>query len=625
MAMKDGSRSPICYDPLDETLGTHLEQTDIPLDTDTSDKEPKYPTESESPSQGTAARSLYHNQCSSEPQRRKPFLIPEGAVVIDLDLWSGDKDDSTPSDPGPAIRVKEEPRESSVAECMVHTQLTSGTIDQLVTPEVTRTAQITSDGCFPAVSMSNDGESSNIQIKEEDDRELKFVWNKMPESVIDVSDDDVTEDVPEAMESVPLVAEIPNGKTIPGTNIRKVLLLKKKKDRVPLTPDQVAQFEAAQRRLAERATGRPIPGGVGGHTDSGNAPSVVNRLTPETHNEPVESDRDDGEAFRTLKKAYNAKVKKGTANMEDHVKFRRAEKADTVRLKRIQREEAQERLDEEHSAQAFYESGGGEGLFVPLNSPGVATNRNDAIDETELDCSGPEEADFQRQRRLNAASSSNKRRKLSLPKSAKNIIPAKDAEASRREGLTLHLEKVKKKAARKPRTQKPTATAAKGAKKSQFQTGQDADRVVKTKKKKKKEKTKRYQGPELLNVNTLLGSDVVASVQANVSKADQPTSKQSRKDYALRELLASIPEEHQRIHSVDAKALHNATRKFNGSGTMRADGKKGWKLKGMSSSLYHYQLLGAAFLRERENGQDKPLGGILADEMGFVSLSGESV
>ena len=37
----------------------------------------------------------------------------------------------------------------------------------------------------------------------------------------------------------------------------------------------------------------------------------------------------------------------------------------------------------------------------------------------------------------------------------------------------------------------------------------------------------------------------------------------------------------------------------------------------MESSLYGHQLLGAAFLRDRENGSEKPLGGMVCDEMGF--------
>lgn len=69
---------------------------------------------------------------------------------------------------------------------------------------------------------------------------------------------------------------------------------------------------------------------------------------------------------------------------------------------------------------------------------------------------------------------------------------------------------------------------------------------------------------------------------------------------------------------------------------MKADGKGGWKLKGMVSSLFHYQvgkplhqinpvnlitikLLGAAFMRDRENGKERPYGGFQADEMGFGS------
>ncbi|KAL8700358.1 MAG: hypothetical protein Q9224_001002 [Gallowayella concinna] len=47
----------------------------------------------------------------------------------------------------------------------------------------------------------------------------------------------------------------------------------------------------------------------------------------------------------------------------------------------------------------------------------------------------------------------------------------------------------------------------------------------------------------------------------------------------------------------------------------KARGK--WALKGMSSTLYHYQVQRAAWMKLRETGDIAPFGGILADQMGL--------
>ena len=54
-----------------------------------------------------------------------------------------------------------------------------------------------------------------------------------------------------------------------------------------------------------------------------------------------------------------------------------------------------------------------------------------------------------------------------------------------------------------------------------------------------------------------------------------------------------------------------------GSRKCRPDGKGGFLLKGLKTPLKHYQVLGAAFMKERELGPDGPIGGICADELGL--------
>ena len=183
-------------------------------------------------------------------------------------------------------------------------------------------------------------------------------------------------------------------------------------------------------------------------------------------------------------------------------------------------------------------------------------------------------------------------------------------------GLEAEKAKSHKKAARKSRVSKkkdgddiPNKTA------STKEKGKKGKKPEKDAKGKGKEKTRR--GPTMTNIGSLLGRDVIADAQSNAGKPEQPTFTEKRKSEALKQLIASVPDEFAKTAKTDKTALLQASKRFMGRGSVKADGKGGWLLKGMKTSLYHYQLLGAAFMRDRENGITKPRGGICADEMGF--------
>ena len=108
------------------------------------------------------------------------------------------------------------------------------------------------------------------------------------------------------------------------------------------------------------------------------------------------------------------------------------------------------------------------------------------------------------------------------------------------------------------------------------------------------------QGPSTMNFGSLFHNDIIAIAQENQRKENQPIFTSKNKAKALSELISSMPEEQQKVHGIDLKELNLATKKFTGWGSMKADGAGKWKLKGMRSSLHHYQLLGAAFMRDLE-------------------------
>ena len=128
------------------------------------------------------------------------------------------------------------------------------------------------------------------------------------------------------------------------------------------------------------------------------------------------------------------------------------------------------------------------------------------------------------------------------------------------------------------------------------------------------------QGGGMLNMGSLIRNDVVGDAMANQGLREQPgfEGKRNKKD-ALNALIASIPKEQQDTAYGMRTNLNNACKQFRwrGPGSMRPDGHNGWKLKGMSSSLKHFQLQSAAWGVGRENGATAPFGGILADTMGY--------
>lgn len=140
----------------------------------------------------------------------------------------------------------------------------------------------------------------------------------------------------------------------------------------------------------------------------------------------------------------------------------------------------------------------------------------------------------------------------------------------------------------------------------------------------KKSRTSRGGPPrnnaEMLDMGSLIRNDVVADARANQGLREQPGfAGLKNKAKALTALLASIPAEDRDTGIGMKKKMDLACRAFSssGKGSMQADGVNGWRLKGMSSSLKHFQLLSAAWGVERERGSTAPFGGMLADTMGY--------
>lgn len=143
-------------------------------------------------------------------------------------------------------------------------------------------------------------------------------------------------------------------------------------------------------------------------------------------------------------------------------------------------------------------------------------------------------------------------------------------------------------------------------------------RVAKPKKPTQKEIARERRADNLFNKHNLLGGDLFHDVHSNVARSSGPTFTATKKQDALKQLVASIPSEQQHLAKIDKDQLKDALRWFTPAKSVQPDAvKDGWKMVGMKSTLSHYQMLGVSYMRQREQSEEHPKGGILADAMGL--------
>ncbi|KAL3423956.1 SNF2 superfamily protein [Phlyctema vagabunda] len=113
----------------------------------------------------------------------------------------------------------------------------------------------------------------------------------------------------------------------------------------------------------------------------------------------------------------------------------------------------------------------------------------------------------------------------------------------------------------------------------------------------------------------LLHNDAIADRVRN-GYDPEPKITANTKKSQLDQLIASVPKNMDlRRKGQDKQEILRASKSFGYAKVKAVDGK--WLPKGMLSSLYHHQLLGATFMLNRELSKNKPAGGINADAMGL--------
>lgn len=125
----------------------------------------------------------------------------------------------------------------------------------------------------------------------------------------------------------------------------------------------------------------------------------------------------------------------------------------------------------------------------------------------------------------------------------------------------------------------------------------------------------------LLLDNLLKNDPVLERLQNPVfDRPAEPTiSGPQVKNTQFQLLFSNIPEPEDQTQKgairTDKAKLKKASRSFGYAKCKAVDGK--WLIKGMISSLYHHQLLGAQWMIQRELSSQPPHGGLLADSMGL--------
>lgn len=291
--------------------------------------------------------------------------------------------------------------------------------------------------------------------------------------------------------------------------------------------------------------------------------------------------------FEAFKANYQKRKSHNQTTLADDVKYIAAENAEHRRYKRLSNLQALEHQESPalQESTVFQEA---DSIFFPDdNSSAKSTKRS----------SSPTSS---------TTAQPTKRTKTDKPKySVAGSIPISDIRASQALGFEASESNRKK-------TSKRSVSSKRGNK----PPGQDASLATERGKKRRP----KPKGPVLSNVQSLYTSNFISDAQAgssNANKLAQPgfsAATGRNRDKALKELLASIPAEEKKTASIDKKALYKSCQSFSGR-RCQPDGAGGWRVSGMKSSLKHFQLLAAAFMRDRENSNERPFGGLLADVM----------
>ncbi|KAF2129498.1 hypothetical protein P153DRAFT_340405 [Dothidotthia symphoricarpi CBS 119687] len=313
------------------------------------------------------------------------------------------------------------------------------------------------------------------------------------------------------------------------------------------------------------------------------------------------ANREASAEFQKQKRHYDELRRKngGTLSFRHDVEWMKIKGAEDARRKKQKRD----------LAYAQEEGEGEPDLFPEVNIPMIDEREDESDDDLNFDEFG---------------SGSRKRQRREMPRKEAKQVSMQDAEL---QSMRVALEadddipkKKKKGQSGNDTSQEATSSSGKGriAKvKSTRPSKAKAPKKAAPKGVRKSAKDKRQVNHAMKQASSLLGANVFEQ-QAGPDAMEQPTfTSTRRKADALKELIASVPLGDKKAARGDMVGLLAATKDFNGRGSVKPHGNSGWMVKGMKTSLKPYQVMGTAFMRRRENDEQEPRGGLMADQMGL--------
>ena len=372
------------------------------------------------------------------------------------------------------------------------------------------------------------------------------------------------------------------------------------------TPAELAAMRQAQRRLASRSLGGQNVTDIRNiaqlsttlQVPDSNITGNDNGFDWMTRTCTAIPDADPSSNFKELKKAYKVKCKARKNTLDDDVTFKKALQEERERVRRI--------MEEAYATGSEAEDSDSE-LFVRQNASILKRPFGHHLDDDAN--AGDADKDMPIVQSPQAKKQKGPACKGQVDwsnKKSRTAYLSKELRSNMLAGIEAYLLRGQK------RREEETA---KGAESAGVGTGKAAKRGRKLKSAKADLPTRTEIG-RMNNVNSLLTSNVYDDSNANLGSTDLPVLSAKNKKEFLSNLIANVPLEDQkqaRSDKIDvvraSKILHLHNVKPNGEGN--------WKMKGMDTSLFHYQVQGAAYMKKRETGDQSPYGGILADQMGL--------
>ena len=399
---------------------------------------------------------------------------------------------------------------------------------------------------------------NDVPIKTEPE-EVEFLWQNTDNRVVDILDSDEER----MLSKKPKLGQSPLDK--PGAKRQRPKM-------------DVAEMKRRQQIYAEKA-----------RSQHGHAPQGQHSSTDSSD----ESDKS-GPDFEELKRAYKAKKKSHTDTLKDDVLFRKAQNAETERIKKRRREMAYGDSSSDEAEESD------DGLFVSQERSAHRFSARQSSPTTDDD-----ESDRIHKSKGKPTSKKSKPDKGNhQDEQAEKRCRAKERKSELFYNRTAGIEAI---VLRDQLKEHEAGEFQDGTKFSRRKKGADLS-------------TKRTKAGRVSNITSLMKSNVYDDSNANLHKAALPMATGKKRKEFLASLIADIPLKDQKQANSDRIDLDNAA-KILWLRNVHPDGKGGWKMKGMKSSLYHYQVQGAARMKMRETGEQAPNGGILADDMVGFGMS----